>query len=241
MKQQLTVAEAGSTALLGQYETAVGEKEGLMTNCKMVEGQLDQAWVRGEEMETQLREKEGELKCLREQLSRLGEEMVERGRERERKLEEREGLMTNCKMVEGQLDQARAREEEMETQLREKGGELECLREQLSGLGEEMAERGREMERKLEEREGEMAELRETSANQIRALEVCVYVCVVHTYMYVALYQSCNTIPFHRRDVRLWRKRENRERRRSISSRESLLMRESRCRRIWRDCRNSWP
>ena len=115
MKQQLTVAEAGSTALLGQYETAVGEKE---------------------------------------------------------------GLMTNCKMVEGQLDQARAREEEMETQLREKGGELECLREQLSGLGEEMVERGREMDRKLEEREGEMAELRETSVNQIRALEVCVHVCM---------------------------------------------------------------
>ena len=48
LREQVTVAEAGSRTVMEQYQTTVEEMEVLRTHCKMVEGQLGETKVRRE-------------------------------------------------------------------------------------------------------------------------------------------------------------------------------------------------
>ena len=70
-KQQVTVAEAGCRAVLERYQTAVGEMEALRTQCRLVEGSLQEARVRQQSLQTELQESNTELSHLRNQLTDL--------------------------------------------------------------------------------------------------------------------------------------------------------------------------
>ena len=72
-KQQLTVAEAGSSSLLEQYQAAVSEREGLRTHCKMMESQLSEVREEEEQIKIELQERHVELESLKNDLAEVRE------------------------------------------------------------------------------------------------------------------------------------------------------------------------
>ena len=86
LRQQVTVSEAGSRAMLEQYQTTVGEMEGLKTHYKVVEGQLGETTGHLQEVKTELEKREAELGDLqshlvvtaREEYDKVQGELVEK-------------------------------------------------------------------------------------------------------------------------------------------------------------------
>ena len=98
-KQQVTVAEAGSRAVLDQYQTTVGEMEALRTHCKMVEGRLAEAEVQQESLKTELREKDAELSGLQNELTKVRRAMEEECCEVKQKLDKKEAEFLNLQQI----------------------------------------------------------------------------------------------------------------------------------------------
>lgn len=99
MKQQVTVAEAGSHTMLERYQTAVEEMEALRTECKLVEGQLEEARAGQQSQQTELQERNTELGQLQNQLTELRRAAEDESCKVEERLVEKETELLNLQQT----------------------------------------------------------------------------------------------------------------------------------------------